>query len=73
MITIKTMKQIPTSTVIPSFRAGGSRTCGHDRQVDQGHRFIGYAQMLASEDLRQWRNQAWRNRMQIIQRLRSTR
>jgi hypothetical protein len=73
MITIKTMKQIPTSKVIPSFRAGGPRTCGHDRQVDQGRRFIGYAQMLASEDLRQWRNQAWQNRIQTVQHLRSTR
>lgn len=60
MITIKTMKQIPTARVVRGFRSGGSRQSLPD--ADQSRIEAGYAQILAEETRRQWLCHAWQNR-----------
>ncbi|HEY9700064.1 MAG TPA: hypothetical protein V6D10_22600 [Trichocoleus sp.] len=57
MITIKTMKQIPTSRTIPSFRSTGARGSLRDRVIDYQRINQGYQKIVAQEILRQWRNQ----------------
>ena len=60
MITIKTMKQIPTVKVLRGFRSGGSRQ--PSRLAEENRILAGYAQMIAEETRRHWLNQVWQNR-----------
>lgn len=60
MITIKTMKQIPTARVVRSFRSGGSRQ--PLRRAEDNRILAGHAQMVVEETRRQWLNQMWQNR-----------
>jgi hypothetical protein len=57
MITIKTMKQIPTAKVVRGFRSGGSRLSVP--AADQSRIQSGYAQLLTEEARRQWLRDAW--------------
>jgi hypothetical protein len=70
MITIKTMKQIPTARAIASFRAGGDTKYRQAypaneppaAQADRQRRMAGMAQALTQEHRRQWLTQAWQQR-----------
>lgn len=53
MITIKTMKQIPTGKMVRGFRSGGSRSQSYS-YLEQSRILAGYAEMLMQEARRQW-------------------
>jgi hypothetical protein len=70
MITIKTMKQIPTARAIASFRAGGDTKYRQAypaqespaARADRQRRMAGLSQALTQEHRRQWLNRAWQQR-----------
>ncbi len=64
MITIRTMKQIPTSRTIPSFRSAGARGSLRDRVIDSQRMSQGYQQIVTQEMLRQWRRQVHQQKTQ---------
>ncbi|HEY9738261.1 MAG TPA: hypothetical protein V6D06_18340 [Trichocoleus sp.] len=63
MLTVRTLKHIPTSRTIPSFRACRTASqMAHSQLQDQGRRVAGYAQMLANQAQRQELELTWRSR-----------
>ncbi|MGA7934036.1 MAG: hypothetical protein WCA35_10860 [Kovacikia sp.] len=58
MITIKTMKQIATSRMIPSFRSGRSLSLLQTESHDWMRIAAGQAQQLFNEARRQWLSQS---------------
>ncbi len=57
MISVRTMKQVPTSRTIASFRAMPSVMQMSSRAIDRGRTAAGYSQMVNHETRRQIRNQ----------------
>lgn len=64
MITIKTMKQIPTSRTIPGFRSAGAGGSLRDKVIDSQRMSRGYQQIVTQEVLRQWRRQVHQQKNQ---------
>lgn len=62
MLTLRTMKQIPTYRTIPGCRSCPSLSSNHGIILDQGRMVEGYAQLLASDAHRKWRNRQWKYR-----------
>ena len=63
MIKVRTIKHIASSRTIPSFRS--CRTLSKTPQasiLDQGRMVLGYAQILANDSHRKWRNGLWQMR-----------
>ncbi|MBD2460071.1 hypothetical protein H6G89_03340 [Oscillatoria sp. FACHB-1407] len=60
MITIKSMKQIPTAKLVRGFRSGGSRLKTHTGE--QSRILAGYAEIQMQESRRQWLKHSWYNR-----------
>lgn len=59
MITIRTMKHIPTSRSIRSFRSTGSRSVVSSAAFDQARMDAERDRQVGHEALRQWRNALW--------------
>jgi len=60
MLTIRTARHLPSCRTIASFRS--CRTVSrsyHSILQDQGRMMTGYAQLLAQDARRKWRNSQW--------------
>lgn len=63
MIPIRTMQHVATSRTIPSFRSCPSLDLSNPSPlIDQGRMLTGYAQVMAQETRRHWRQQRPRPR-----------
>lgn len=60
MITIKSMKQIPTSKMVKGFRSGGSRLQSHT--AEQSRILAAQVEIQMQETRRQWLQEMWQNR-----------
>ncbi|NJR50373.1 MAG: hypothetical protein HC780_13220 [Leptolyngbyaceae cyanobacterium CSU_1_3] len=54
MITVKTMKQIATSSVVPSYRSVSHLSHPSSRVLDRARVAAGFGRMSFSEARRQW-------------------
>ncbi len=59
MITVKAMRDIPTSRAILSFRSMPCLRCVNYAAADVGRAIAGQGQMQTHNSLRRWRHKMW--------------
>lgn len=63
MIIVRSMSHVATSRTIPSFRSCRTLSRASSSVIaDQGRMMHGYAQLLARDGQRKWRNMQWYGR-----------